>query len=133
MRRRPDDFWLNVEMANAHEMAGNYKQTVAYRRTVVALRPSNAWTINALGVALVFSGEYDEAIKASHHEAFDDVGLDIGTPVIRIRGKALFGSVMTPAPKGEAAGELWDGLVLVSKADGFFELKRSRDRRPSFE
>jgi len=77
--------------------------------------------------------EFDAAIKKSHHEAFDEVGLDVGTPVIRIRGKALFGPVMTPAPRGEAAGELWDGLVLVSKADGFFELKRSRDRRPSFD
>jgi hypothetical protein len=77
--------------------------------------------------------EFDAAIKKSHHEAFDEVGLDVGTPVIRIRGKALFGPVITPAPKGEAAGELWDGLVLVSKADGFFELKRSRDRRPSFD
>ena len=77
--------------------------------------------------------EFDAAIKKSHHEAFDEVGLDVGTPVIRIRGKALFGPVITPAPKGEAAGELWDGLVLVSKADGFFELKRSRDRKPSFD
>jgi hypothetical protein len=79
------------------------------------------------------TNEFDAAIKKSHHEAFDEVGLDVGTPVIRIRGKALFGPVITPAPKGEAAGELWDGLVLVSKADGFFELKRSRDRRPSFD
>ena len=77
--------------------------------------------------------EFDAAIKKSHHEAFDEVGLDVGTPVIRIRGRALFGPVITPAPKGEAAGDLWDGLVLVSKADGFFELKRSRDRRPSFD
>ena len=77
--------------------------------------------------------EFDAAIKKSHHEAFDEVGLDVGTPVIRIRGKALFGPVITPAPKGEAAGELWDGLVLVSKADGFFELKRSRDRKPAFD
>jgi 2-hydroxychromene-2-carboxylate isomerase len=77
--------------------------------------------------------EFDAAIKKSHHEAFDEVGLDVGTPVIRIRGKALFGPVITPAPKGEAAGELWDGLVLVSKADGFFELKRSRMSRPSFD
>ena len=74
------------------------------------------------------STEYDQIIKDSHHEAFDDVGLDVGTPV-----KALFGPVITPAPKGEAAGELWDGLVLVTKADGFFELKRSRDRKPSFD
>ena len=77
--------------------------------------------------------EFDAAIKKSHHEAFDEVGLDVGTPVVRIRGRALFGPVITPAPKGEAAGELWDGLVLVSKADGFFELKRSRDRRPAFD
>jgi Mycothiol-dependent nitroreductase Rv2466c len=79
------------------------------------------------------TSEFDDAIKKSHHEAFDEVGLDVGTPVVKIRGKALFGPVITPAPKGEAAGELWDGLVLVSKADGFFELKRSRDRKPTFD
>jgi DSBA-like thioredoxin domain len=79
------------------------------------------------------STDYDELIKSSHHEAFDEVGIDVGTPVIRIRGKAIFGPVITPAPRGEAAGELWDGLVLVTKADGFFELKRSRDRKPSFD
>ena len=84
-------------------------------------------------VAAADSTEFDDAIKKSHNEAFDEVGIDVGTPVIRIRGKALFGPVITPAPKGEAAGELWDGLVLVSKADGFFELKRSRNRRPSFD
>jgi hypothetical protein len=79
------------------------------------------------------STEFDDVIRASHHEAFDEVGLDVGTPVVRIRGKALFGPVITPAPKGEAAGRLWDGLSLVAEADGFFELKRTRDRKPSFE
>jgi 2-hydroxychromene-2-carboxylate isomerase len=79
------------------------------------------------------STEFDEQIKRSHNEAFDDVGLDVGTPVLRIRGKALFGPVVTPAPKGEDAGRLWDGMVLVSQADGFFELKRTRDRKPSFD
>jgi hypothetical protein len=79
------------------------------------------------------SDEFDGEIKRSHHQAFDDVGTDVGTPVIRIRGRAIFGPVITPAPKGEAAGRLWDGLVLVTEADGFFELKRTRDRKPSFE
>ena len=79
------------------------------------------------------SDEFDGEIKRSHHEAFDDVGTDVGTPVIRIRGRAIFGPVITPAPKGEAAGRLWDGLVLVTEADGFFELKRTRDRKPSFD
>ena len=79
------------------------------------------------------STDFDELIKKSHHEAFDDVGLDVGTPVVRIRGRALFGPVITPAPKGDAAGRLWDGLALVAEADGFFELKRTRDRRPTFD
>jgi predicted DsbA family dithiol-disulfide isomerase len=79
------------------------------------------------------SDEFDEAIKRSHHEAFDEVGLDVGTPVIKVRGKAFFGPIVTPAPKGEDAGRLWDGFLLVTSTDGFFEIKRSRDRRPSFE
>ena len=57
----------------------------------------------------------------------------MGTPVIRIRGNACFGPVITPAPKGEAAGRLWDGFVLVTEADGFFEIKRTRDRPSRFE
>jgi len=79
------------------------------------------------------SSEFDAIIKASHHEAFDDIGLDVGTPVIRLRGRALFGPVVTPAPKGEAAGRLFDGLALVAETDGFFELKRTRDQKPSFD
>ena len=79
------------------------------------------------------STEFDDEIKRSHHEAFDVVGTDVGTPVIRIRGNAIFGPVITPIPRGEAAGRLWDGVVLVTEADGFFELKRTRDRKPSFE
>lgn len=76
---------------------------------------------------------FDQLIKDSHHEAFDDVGLDVGTPVLRINGTALFGPVLTPAPRGEAAGRLWDALGIVAGTDGFFELKRTRDRKPSFE
>jgi Mycothiol-dependent nitroreductase Rv2466c len=79
------------------------------------------------------STELDQFIKDSHNEAFDDVGLDVGTPVMRIRGHAIFGPVVTPAPRGEAAGRLWDGVALVTETDGFFELKRSRDRKPSFD
>jgi len=79
------------------------------------------------------SDELDQLIKDSHNEAFDDVGLDVGTPVIRIGGSAIFGPVVTPAPRGEAAGRLWDGVALVTATDGFFELKRSRDRKPSFD
>ena len=82
--------------------------------------------------AAATSTEFDQLIKDSHDEAFNEVGLDVGTPVLRIAGKALFGPVITPAPRGEAAGRLWDGLEMIARTDGFFELKRSRDRKPSF-
>jgi predicted DsbA family dithiol-disulfide isomerase len=79
------------------------------------------------------STEFDEAIKASHHTGMDLVGIDVGTPVISVDGSAFFGPVVTPAPRGEAAGKLWDGVLAVTSTDGFFELKRTRDRRPIFD
>ena len=75
----------------------------------------------------------DEAVKVSHHEGMDQVGLDVGTPVISVGGVAFFGPVVTPAPVGEDAGRLWDGVLLVAATPGFFELKRSRDVPPIFD
>ena len=75
----------------------------------------------------------DEAIKVSHHEGMDQVGMDVGTPVISVGGVAFFGPVVTPAPVGEDAGRLWDGVVLVAGTPGFFELKRSREIPPIFD
>jgi serine/threonine-protein kinase len=66
-RRRPDDYWLNLETANAYDLDRNFKESIPFRRIVVSLRPRNAWTVNALGVALLFSGEYDEAIAELRH------------------------------------------------------------------
>jgi hypothetical protein len=84
------------------------------------------------------STEYDEALKASHHAGMDPVGMDVGTPVIHVPGEdgkvvAFFGPVVTPAPKGEEAGRLWDGTVLVASVPGFYELKRTREQGPIFD
>jgi hypothetical protein len=84
------------------------------------------------------STEYDTALRASHNAGMKPVGQDVGTPVVHVPGPtggkiAFFGPVVTPIPRAEAAGKLWDGVLAVAGTDGFFELKRTRDRSPSFE
>lgn len=78
------------------------------------------------------SEEYDTELRASHDAGMSQVGDDVGTPVIAVDGSAIFGPVVTPAPTGEAAGRLWDGVLLVTGTPGFYELKRTRTGRPSF-
>lgn len=78
------------------------------------------------------STDYDEELKRSHHAGMDQVGQEVGTPVISVSGVAFFGPVISPSPTGEAAGRLYDGVLAVAGTDGFFELKRSRTRDPIF-
>jgi 2-hydroxychromene-2-carboxylate isomerase len=79
------------------------------------------------------SDEYDTQMRASHFEGINRVGQDVGTPVIAVNGVAFFGPVISPAPKGEQAVALWDGVVAVASYDGFFEIKRSRTVGPIFD
>lgn len=79
------------------------------------------------------SAEYDDALRASHKEGIERVGYDVGTPVISVNGMSVFGPVVSPIPRGEAAARLWDGVLLIAGTDGFFELKRSRSRDPIFD
>jgi 2-hydroxychromene-2-carboxylate isomerase len=83
-------------------------------------------------LAAAETGEFDDALRKSHHAGMDQVGNEVGTPVISVEGVAFFGPVVTPAPKGEAAGRLWDGFRLIMATDGVFEIKRTRDRKPDF-
>ncbi|MGW4500750.1 mycothiol-dependent nitroreductase Rv2466c family protein [Micromonospora sp. NPDC004336] len=80
------------------------------------------------------STDHDAALRASHDAGLEPVGEDLGTPTIHVtvdgRRHAFFGPVVAPAPRGEAAGRLWDGVLAVAGTDGFFELKRARTRRP---
>ena len=80
----------------------------------------------------------DEQLRASHGRGITLVGEEVGTPVIGVLGPdggrvAFFGPVVTPAPKGEAAGRLWDGTLLVASTPGFYEIKRTRTSGPIFD
>jgi hypothetical protein len=79
------------------------------------------------------SQEYDQALRASHADGIERVGFDVGTPIISMNEMSIFGPVVSPIPRGEAAARLWDGVRLIAETDGFFELKRSRTRDPIFD
>jgi 2-hydroxychromene-2-carboxylate isomerase len=108
-----------------HEKAERDRATIEAALTEAGLPAELADAMN--------DDSYDEALRASHADGMDRVGYEVGTPVISVNGTSFFGPVISPIPRGEAAGQLWDGVLLVAGTDGFFELKRSRTRDPIFD
>ena len=108
-----------------HDKAPLERATIEAALTEVGLPPDLADAME--------SPDFDEALRASHADGMDRVGYEVGTPVISVNGTSFFGPVMSPIPRGQAAAALWDGVMLVAKTDGFFELKRSRTRDPIFD
>ena len=77
---------------------------------------------------------WDAGIEASTDAAVAIVGKDVGIPVMVIDGarSTFFGPVLSPAPTGAEACELWDAYVSLTKFEGLYEIKRTRNTRPIF-
>jgi 2-hydroxychromene-2-carboxylate isomerase len=78
------------------------------------------------------SDEYDELVKAGTQEAMTAVGMEIGTPILRIDGNAFFGPVVSAIPRGEDAGRLFDALAVLASYPHVSEVKRARIAEPDF-
>lgn len=78
---------------------------------------------------------FDARIRAAMDEGLALTGPDVGTPLLAITRAdgervGVFGPILTEFPSGPAALELWDALVTMMSTDGFYEVKRTRDRAP---
>jgi hypothetical protein len=83
---------------------------------------------------------YDQALRESHQEGITLVGSEVGSPIIAVPGPdeahiktAFFGPVVSPAPTGDQAGRLWDGILAAASTPGFYEIKRTRTVGPIFD
>jgi 2-hydroxychromene-2-carboxylate isomerase len=99
------------------------KQEVGRELVVAALADAE---LPADLVEAMDDASYDDALLASHQEAMDRVGDDVGTPTISFNGSSFFGPVLSRIPRGEDAGRLWDGTIAVAAFPYFFEIKRTR-------
>lgn len=102
--------------------AGAYSDIIAAALADAALPADYA--------AAAESKECEEKLREFHAAAIDEVGDEVGTPVIKLGDTAFFGPVITRVPRGEEAGELFDAAVRLARFPYFFELKRSRTEEP---
>lgn len=73
---------------------------------------------------------YDALLREETELALSRTGRDVGTPILTFTPGAeteasLFGPVISKAPTGAAALELWDAVATLARTPGFAELKRS--------
>jgi 2-hydroxychromene-2-carboxylate isomerase len=72
--------------------------------------------------------KWDAMIEASTEAARALVGDAAGVPIIVVDGAeaTYFGPVLSPAPTGDEALELWDAFVTLGRIRGLYEIRRAR-------
>lgn len=113
---------IHAEGQGGKKGFGAYDEIIGGALDAVGLPPELADVANSEAV--------DEQLRAYHQQAMDNVGDEVGTPVVKLGDTAFFGPVITRVPTGEEAGKLFDASVSLASYPYFFELKRSRTEDP---
>lgn len=117
---------LYTELGTRYHKEGNKDMQAVIANALAALQ------LPAELAAAAADTAYDAAVRSSTEAALKLVGNQVGIPIVAIDGKGFFGPVVTPAPTGQQALDLFDGLVLCTQVDGFYELKKTRNASPQF-
>ncbi|MFO0845062.1 MAG: tetratricopeptide repeat protein [Gemmataceae bacterium] len=76
--RFPDDFWLNLSLANALQARKSFVEAAQFFRAAVALRPGSTAALNNLGNALNNLGQVEEAAACFRRTLAIDPGFAYG-------------------------------------------------------
>ncbi len=118
-----------------HADAGDFYTEYGNRTFLQGAEPGDeliAAVGEAAGVPDALARADDEANEALVRAAFDEiravVGDDVGSPVIRkdATGIAMFGPIVTPAPKGDEGDRLLTGVLALLDVPDVYEMKRTR-------
>jgi 2-hydroxychromene-2-carboxylate isomerase len=78
-------------------------------------------------LAAADDSRWDEAVRDSHGQGQERVGIESGSPITCFAGgPAFFGPVVSPAPSGAEALDLWDAMAAIGRVPSLSELKRRR-------
>ena len=80
---------------------------------------------------------HDDHLRAETELCLGRTGEDVGTPILTFRPGSdregsFFGPVISKAPRGAEAIELWEAVETLATMSGMAELKRSNRQPPDF-
>jgi hypothetical protein len=133
-----DNAWGPARVAAAVTEAAGPEGFCAFYESYGALRHvervrddaaaiARALTQSRLPPALAAAAEEtsrDDHLRALTRAALEPVAADVGTPLLRIGDRVVYGPVLNAIPRGERAGELFDSVRTLLAFGEFAELKR---------
>jgi serine/threonine-protein kinase len=141
-RLHPDDFWINLDVANALVNTRKPEQAVGYYRAALALRPGTATVHLGLGTLLGSIGQVDDAIAECRRavELDPNYGLAHFGLGCALTGKGRLDDAAAELRRGNelnpkfAQGYRLLGAILVQKGDldgASTELRRALELEPN--
>lgn len=129
-----------MRTAGENRLVGEFYTELGRRLHVVRARPDATLLEEAAAAVgaqrfLPTADEdtWDVPVVQSTDQAVALAGPDVGSPVLAMGERGLYGPIVSPAPAGQEALRLWDAIETLFALPSFYELKHGRVGEPKVE